>query len=261
MSPSKVDPPPEIGGIRSVQVTKGGTLFSWNGEQVPNRNSRQANNNTLNCNKGSSNDITGSSTTAKKNNEKVNCQLKSNKGSIGNVTGSPTTAKKNINGYTNSTDNNGRRQGRDWMVFEDGSNVRFRRRQQRTGLWRNKQAFQNANRQAKQFSRAARVSIKGKINPTNQQLIDAVNKDYSFSRKSQADNSRSKASRIALAQHRNELKVQQLTKEWTAGGLGYVPDKKPDGIIRIMWENISKVLERNTMSTYWRDVRLKRIGI
>ena len=74
MSPSKVDPPSEIGGIRSVQVTKGGTSFSWNGEQVPNRNSRQANNNTLNCNKGSSNDITGSSTTAKNNNEEVNCQ-------------------------------------------------------------------------------------------------------------------------------------------------------------------------------------------
>ena len=130
MSPSKVDSPSEIGGIRSVQVTEGGTSFSWNGEQVPNRNNRRANNNTLNCNKGSINDVTGSHTTAKNNNEKDNCQVKSNKGSIGNVTGSPTTAKKNINGYTNLSDNNGRRQGRDRIVFDDESNVRLRRRQQ-----------------------------------------------------------------------------------------------------------------------------------
>jgi len=157
MSPSKVNSPSEIGGIRSVQVTEGGTSFSWNGEQVPNRNSRQANNNTLNCNKGSSNDITGSSTTAKKNKEEFNCQLNSSKGGIGNVTGSSTTAKKNINGYTNLSENNGRRQGRDRIVFDDESNVRLRRRQQRTGLWRNKQAFQNANRRAKQFSIVSRV--------------------------------------------------------------------------------------------------------
>ena len=99
--------------------------------QIVTRNSRQANNNMLNCNKGSINDVTGSPTTAK-NKEEFNCQLNSSKGSIGNVTGSSTTAKKKINGYTNLSENNGRRQGRDRIVFDDESNVRLRRRQQRT---------------------------------------------------------------------------------------------------------------------------------
>ena len=52
-----------------------------------------------------------------------------------------------------------------------------------------------------------------------------------------ADKFRRKALQISAMKRRHEQTIEAVMKDWIDGGHGYVPDKKPDGIIRIIMEN------------------------
>ena len=55
------------------------------------------------------------------------------------------------------------------------------------------------------------------------------------------DEIRRQAVQISAMQHRHEQNIEVMTKDWMDGGHGYVPDKKPDGIFRIVWENWNSI--------------------
>ena len=56
-----------------------------------------------------------------------------------------------------------------------------------------------------------------------------------------ADKFRRKAVQISAMQRRHECTIEATMKDWMDGGHGYVPDKKPDGIIHIMMENWNSI--------------------
>ena len=68
--------------------------------------------------------------------------------------------------------------------------------------------------------------------------MEIVNKEYKSTTKgSMADKFWRKAMQISAMQRRYEQTIEAMMKDWMDGGHGYVPDKKPDGIFRIIWEN------------------------
>ena len=57
-----------------------------------------------------------------------------------------------------------------------------------------------------------------------------------------------KALQIAAMQRRYKQTIEVMMKDWMEGGHGYVPDKKPDGIFRIImedWNSIKLLKEKN----------------
>ena len=68
--------------------------------------------------------------------------------------------------------------------------------------------------------------------------MEIVNKEYKSTTKSlMADKFRRKAVQILVMQRRHKRTIEATMKDWMDGGHGYVPDKKPDGIIHIIMEN------------------------
>ena len=55
------------------------------------------------------------------------------------------------------------------------------------------------------------------------------------------DKFRRKVVQIPAIQRRHERMVEAMMTDWMDGGHGYVPDKKPDGIIRIIMENWNSI--------------------
>ena len=50
-----------------------------------------------------------------------------------------------------------------------------------------------------------------------------------------------KAVQISAMQHRQERTIEAMMKNWMKGGYRYVPDKKSDGIVRIIMENWNSI--------------------
>ena len=72
--------------------------------------------------------------------------------------------------------------------------------------------------------------------------MEIVNKEYKSTTKgSMADKFRRKAMQISAMQRKHELTIEAMMKDWMDGGHGYVPDKKPDGVVRIMMENWNSI--------------------
>ena len=56
-----------------------------------------------------------------------------------------------------------------------------------------------------------------------------------------SDKFRRKAVQISAAQCRHERIITAMTKDWMNSGHGCVPNKKPDGIFCIIWENWNNI--------------------
>ena len=118
-----------------------------------------------------------------------------------------------------------------------GGNTRLRRRQKRSGMYRKQQAVKALQKKVVNYDLGA-AELATSLMPTNEEITRAVDKEYNASKKGAlADKFRSSASKIAAAQKKASKIIEAMLKDWDKGGHGFVPHIKPDGIIRIIWEN------------------------
>ena len=112
-----------------------------------------------------------------------------------------------------------------------GGGESLARCQQRTGHWREAQAFLELNEKAKALERGVAKDPRKKV-PTTEELIRIVEHEYkSTSKGSLAEKFQRRTGELHAAQYRQARKVAQLVREWASGGHGFVPEKKPDGIL------------------------------
>lgn len=100
----------------------------------------------------------------------------------------------------------------------------------------------NQNRVTTQLSSlaAGRQSTLQAHSPSHDDLVQRVNKEYSAS--SPTAPSLTEETKATAAEIRNSLQserkvIQELLSSWDAGSFGFIPSEKPDGKIRIMFEN------------------------
>ena len=99
--------------------------------------------------------------------------------------------------------------------------------------------------------------------PTTEDLIRIVEHEYkSTSKGSLAEKFQRRAGELHAAQYRQARKVAQLVREWASGGHGFVPEKKPDGILRFLWENWNSLkvfTERKPQNGIGKHDRIKQV--
>ena len=156
--------------------------------------------------------------------------LKQQKGSTTKSSGdSNATNDKRGKSNNNSTQSNNLGE---YQIYSGGSD-RHARRQARSGKYRQDQAFRSLQEKISAFEKGTGKSLK-KLKPTNKELMEIVNKEYKSTNKgSMADKFRRKAMQILAMQHKHELTIEAMMKDWMDGGHGYVPDKKPDGVVSL----------------------------
>jgi uncharacterized caspase-like protein len=106
---------------------------------------------------------------------------------------------------------------------------RLSKRQHRTGTWRNAERLRGLSDKAKRLDKGWRKS-KNRKAPTTAELVESIDQEYAATTKgSQADQRRGRAGEIARARRKQVKVVEQLMKEWNAGGHGYVSKKSQTG--------------------------------
>ena len=104
----------------------------------------------------------------------------------------------------------------------------------------------------------------GQVTHTTEDLIRIVEHEYkSTSKGSLAEKFQRRAGKLHAAQYRQARKVAQLVRGWASGGHGFViPEKKPDGILRFLWENWNSLkvfTERKPQNGIGKHERIKQV--
>ena len=147
-----------------------------------------------------------------------------------------------------------------------GGSSQARTRQGRTGQWRGRERLEALTvalgrrrsgghpslSKAAEYGRSALKNLR-KSQPTNEDLVRAANREYTETTKGYvADRFRRKAPTSISFQRKQDRKIKDLVKDWSKGGHGWVPALKPDGTIRVTFENLNSL-------KYWTEKKRDRI--
>ena len=93
---------------------------------------------------------------------------------------------------------------------------------------------------------------------TTEELRQTVDKDYNgTTRGSIADTFQREAAKTNSFQWKQERRVNYLVKDWSIGGHGWVPTKKPDGTVCLVFENWNSLKFRTEKNRSIHDTRNK----
>ena len=144
---------------------------------------------------------------------------------------------------------------------QGGGNRRLARRQLRTGHWRARcqSGYGRSKRQrraAKKHQRRARRrdrrrdelrrgqdEVRAARHPGSQDIRDHMLRQPAFptTRTERRNLRRHEAANTAAAMSAAQSQVTSLMRNWRADSFGWIDDKKPDGVIRILWENVNSL--------------------
>jgi hypothetical protein len=123
-----------------------------------------------------------------------------------------------------------------YMIYA-GDNERMRKRQSRTGRWRNDRALEKLKVDLTRFVKGSKATQQ-RMAPTIKELIANVNKEYHAHKKGEDSAKMScKAVKIAAARRRQGMVIGDLLKDIVDGGHGFVPPQQPDDTVRVVMEN------------------------
>lgn len=154
-----------------------------------------------------------------------------------------------------------RRGSRQENVRRGGGNQRLARRQQRSGRWRNhcrsghgrsKQQRRAERRQQRRERRRdlrreelqrGQDELRAARNPGSQDIRSHMLRQPApaMTRTARRNARRQEAEQIAATMTEAQSHVDSMMKNWTADSYGWMDDKKPDGVIRLLWENVNSL--------------------
>ena len=129
------------------------------------------------------------------------------------------------------------------MRFDDSVGGRQRRRQQRAGQWRSRQAYLGLRTKAEKvdaFTEASRATMR-KQRPSNKDLVTYVDEEYHRTTSRPDSHLETRAREILSREERMAEIELELAKERETGGHGWISRDKQDGIIRLIFENYNSI--------------------